>query len=109
MVAYSFSILILDYFAYVRNGGIIIRRISEYEDEEIVVIDGKWKLNGWVTEQKCYKCKEYLIYFDKYDSTFCLDCNSWRESKCSDSTCEFCSVRPKTPLYEFRNGKMEEE
>lgn len=39
-----------------------------------------------------------LYYYDKYDSTFCIQCNDWETKCCGDSDCQFCNSRPIRPL-----------
>jgi hypothetical protein len=34
----------------------------------------------------------------EYDAYYCKSCNEWLESKCDDPTCEFCTIRPATPI-----------
>ncbi len=39
-----------------------------------------------------------VVYSEKYDAHYNKDKNVWLDDKCSDSTCEFCTTRPETPL-----------
>jgi hypothetical protein len=43
-------------------------------------------------------CKE--LYSEKYDAMYCETCNKWLEDPCDDPACEFCTVRPTTPVVE---------
>lgn len=59
---------------------------------------GNYELQGFVSDEKCTKCGQNKVYYDKYDTLFCPDCNVWLESRCSDPNCENCSTRPDKPL-----------
>jgi hypothetical protein len=48
------------------------------------------------------KCEHDSEYSDKYDAYFCGKCNSWLTPPCGDDSCDYCSTRPLTPLYDFR-------
>ena len=45
----------------------------------------------------CKICLDPLDYNDEHDSIFCPSCDEWRESSCSDPTCEYCLARPEKP------------
>lgn len=45
----------------------------------------------------CEQCGNELDYNDVYDVLYCANCNDWKESICSDPTCEYCISRPNTP------------
>lgn len=49
---------------------------------------------------ECISCKGRLSYNEKYDSYFCELCNKWKEDKCGDDACHFCSDRPQKPSME---------
>lgn len=69
------------------------------EVDSKVIIDG-FEFYGQIEQEKCCStCKFNLIYYDEYDAYFCLKCNRWIESKCSDTSCKYCSKRPGKPLY----------
>lgn len=71
--------------------------------DDLVIIDG-FEIYGHVDQGKsCSKCKFHLVYYEKYDSYFCPNCNSWTESKCSDPDCEYCQHRPIKPLLQKEN------
>lgn len=46
----------------------------------------------------CEKCKDEREYIENFDAYACRSCNSWLESQCGDSTCEFCVGRPEFPF-----------
>ena len=65
----------------------------------------RWLLNGSISTHRCIECDGPLLYFDKYDALCCPRCNIWNDSKCSDTSCDFCTSRPETPdmgLYEAK-------
>lgn len=72
-------------------------KIIEYNNSEKAIIDNL-KIDGFVTGKKCSKCNNKLIYYKKYDSHFCANCNEWTEKSCGDPNCEFCANRPNRPL-----------
>ena len=39
----------------------------------------------------------------QYDAYYCTTCFEWLETKCSDPTCEFCSVRPEKAPHDHDN------
>lgn len=43
-------------------------------------------------------CNSKKEYSEQYDCYYCQPCNKWTEDKCDDVECEFCSIRPNTPL-----------
>ena len=45
----------------------------------------------------CPDCLETLAYNDEFDSIYCEACDEWRDSPCTDPSCEYCSIRPKKP------------
>ncbi|WP_200804873.1 hypothetical protein [Anaerosalibacter sp. Marseille-P3206] len=55
-------------------------KIIESNNSEEVIIDNL-KIDGFVTDKKCSKCNNKLIYYKKYDSYFCANCNEWTEKK----------------------------
>ncbi|AVK84272.1 hypothetical protein C3943_12180 [Lysinibacillus sp. B2A1] len=68
------------------------------EDGYKVIIDN-FVFDGQVEQDNfCTKCKFNLVYYDDFDAYFCPKCNSWIESKCSDSKCKYCFKRPEKPL-----------
>ena len=46
---------------------------------------------------RCEECGENLLYFFAYDASCCPHCDAWKEKKCGDTKCEFCSTRPHSP------------
>lgn len=50
---------------------------------------------------KCETCDSEVEYTEKYDTYYCKSCNTWLESKCDDSNCEYCATRPATPDLTF--------
>jgi methionyl-tRNA synthetase len=48
--------------------------------------------------RKHKECGDNLEYSEKYDCLYCVKCNEWLESRCSDSTCDFCKDRPEKPV-----------
>ena len=47
---------------------------------------------------KCKNCERKIFYNNKYDAYYCKSCNIWLEPKCGDKRCEFCSIRPVSPI-----------
>ena len=72
-------------------------KIIEDEENGIVIIDSL-RIDGFVCDDICPNCKNYKIMHEKYDAIFCAYCNEWRETKCSDPKCEYCTTRPEKPL-----------
>jgi predicted RNA-binding Zn-ribbon protein involved in translation (DUF1610 family) len=48
--------------------------------------------------KNCTTCNSVIIRNNKFDAYYCKNCNEWKEKKCMDSSCKFCSVRPEKPL-----------
>lgn len=68
------------------------------EKDGQVIIDS-FELYGQIEQHNfCSQCKSNLVYYDKFDTYFCPNCNSWTESKCSDPQCKYCPSRPEYPL-----------
>lgn len=40
----------------------------------------------------------FTIVSYEYDAVCCALCNVWLDTSCQDPDCEFCSIRPSTPL-----------
>jgi len=74
-----------------------IIKIIEDENSGEVIIDNI-RIGGFIYDEKCKKCNNFLVYYEKYDAFFCAYCNEWVESKCRDKECEFCKSRPEKPL-----------
>lgn len=53
--------------------------------------------NAQELSEICHVCFTSLDYHDDYDAAFCPSCDEWREEICTDTTCEYCLVRPKKP------------
>ena len=45
----------------------------------------------------CDVCGTEKNYNSKYDSYYCILCNTWLEKTCSDPDCDFCVQRPEKP------------
>lgn len=76
-------------------------KINVIKKERKIILDNKWIIGGVVLDTRCYECKNNLLYFDKYDSDFCPECNIWVSPTCEDDNCPYCKKRPQTPLHEF--------
>jgi len=72
-------------------------KIIEDIDKEEVIINGI-RIEGFITDEKCLKCGNFLILYKKYDSYFCAYCNEWTEGRCGDPNCFYCNDRPEKPL-----------
>lgn len=48
-------------------------------------------------EEKCQNCGGHISLSENYDAKYCLSCDVWKESACSDSDCNFCVNRPSKP------------
>lgn len=59
--------------------------------------DVDWDAANPVSAYKCLICGGKTIHIEKYDAYACLECNVWREDRCKDNQCEFCSSRPEFP------------
>lgn len=67
------------------------------EAEELSIFGVKY--NGFIADdQGCSNCQGPIIYSHDFDATFCPSCNEWKESTCSEPNCDYCQMRPKTPL-----------
>jgi hypothetical protein len=47
---------------------------------------------------RCNRCGQAVDYCSELDASFRPKCNRWREDKCRDPRCQFCSQRPARPL-----------
>lgn len=72
-------------------------RIFEDDDTCEVVIGDK-RIDGFIFDEKCKKCSNFIIHYEKYDAFFCAYCNEWTEKACGDPDCEYCKNRPEKPL-----------
>lgn len=75
-------------------------KVIEDNDTCEVIIDDKLidGFKGFICDEKCKKCNNPLIYYEKYDAFFCAYCNEWVEEKCENPYCEYCKNRPDRPL-----------
>ena len=48
--------------------------------------------------RRCVIHKIRLAYNSEFDCYYCSKCNDWKEPKCSDLECHFCTKRPEKPL-----------
>lgn len=46
----------------------------------------------------CDKHNIETFYHEGYDAHFCVLCNEWTETQCSDKHCNFCYLRPCQPI-----------
>lgn len=74
-----------------------MRTITEDRPNDLVTIDDV-SISGWLEDGECAACSQRLVFYEKYDSLFCAQCNEWQSSKCSDHNCTYCSGRPHKPL-----------
>lgn len=65
----------------------------------------KWRNVGAFCQQVCDVCNEPLLMYYEFDALCCPRCNTWKENKCSDPSCEFCSLRPDYPSAALLNAK----
>lgn len=72
-------------------------RIIEDDNTCEVLIDDI-RIEGFIHDEKCKKCNNFIIHHEKYDAYFCAYCNEWLEEKCGDPHCEYCKSRPDRPL-----------
>ena len=72
-------------------------KIFEDDDSCDVIIDGT-RIEGYIFDEKCKKCGNFIIYYDRYDAFFCAYCNMWTNQQCGDVDCEYCKNRPEKPL-----------
>lgn len=56
---------------------------------------------------RCRICSGHLIYVFQYDAICCSVCNEWKEKKCGDPNCSYCSQRPDTPAECLMDVKQE--
>ncbi len=75
--------------------------IEDFETDEVIIDD--IRIAGFISDDKCSICDNYLIYYEKYDAFFCAYCNEWTGFKCSDNNCEFCKDRPERPFDRYFN------
>jgi hypothetical protein len=75
----------------------------ELTDEKVESIEGVFFANnGKIISRMelpnhCPDCLDTLAYNDEFDSIYCEDCDEWRDSPCTDPSCEYCSIRPEKP------------
>jgi len=75
-----------------------VKIIEDIDKNEVIIND--IRIEGSIADEKCPKCNNFLILYEKYDSYFCAYCNEWTERKCSDPDCFFfVRIDPKN-LYE---------
>ena len=60
--------------------------------------------------KKCKNCgSRSYAYSELYDAYYCKECCCWKEDKCSESDCDFCSKRPSTAIkvanHRFKRGR----
>lgn len=68
------------------------------EKNDLVIIDDV-EIEGFIDKEQCCSiCKFNLVYYEYFDAYFCPNCNSWTESKCGDTDCDYCPNRPEKPL-----------
>ena len=56
-------------------------------------------------QELCFKCKEIILYSEKYDAYYCGGCNIWLSLRCDDLFCTYCRKRPTRPLTKKDNVK----
>lgn len=67
--------------------------------KDLSAIRRRWTKHGSWLSGECPQCGERkLFYYDKFDATCCLGCNTWLMKTCGDPNCPFCAARPETPL-----------
>jgi hypothetical protein len=59
---------------------------------------GNQIITGFIREEKCDKCSNFLVYNDIFDADFCPDCNEWKDIRCPDTNCDTCKSRPSKPV-----------
>ena len=59
----------------------------EFEREDVYIVEGTCPFCG---EESVALCEEY-------DSEFCVECDRWLETACTDPFCRFCAKRPARP------------
>lgn len=74
-----------------------MRIIEDINNDEVIIND--IRIEGFIADDKCSKCGNFLIMYKKYDSYFCAYCNEWTERKCGDPYCFFVRIDQKS-LYE---------
>jgi hypothetical protein len=68
------------------------------EERNILINDFVYVGGAPEPQNFCSSCKYQIYYYDKYDASFCLQCNRWIEDKCNDENCNYCNSRPMKPL-----------
>lgn len=48
------------------------------EEEDWIVIDGV-KVEGHITDERCFSCDHHPVYHETDDLYFCTFCNRWTE------------------------------
>jgi hypothetical protein len=56
----------------------------------------------------CDKCGEELSYSVEDDCLYCESCNEWKEKKCGDSDCTFCTNRSEKPSARLQEQSLQE-
>ena len=72
--------------------------VLEINNDNVVLIDNRIRINGFISKDRCPNCDNLQIYSDEYDALFCAFCNVWLEPKCSKPNCEQCAKRAEKPL-----------
>lgn len=76
----------------------VLQTAVEKEPFEGIFLAKNRKIIDWVElPNHCPDCLEILSYNDEFDSTYCSDCDEWRDVPCEDPNCEFCEARPEKP------------
>lgn len=45
----------------------------------------------------CEKCGTNLVLHEDLDTYSCDKCDEWKDTKCKDADCHYCSKRPAKP------------
>ncbi len=54
--------------------------------------------NLYDVEEKCPCCGDETVFICiEFDAKFCIKCDKWLESQCSDPMCSYCANRPTKP------------
>lgn len=49
--------------------------------------------------KSCASCSSTLLYNERWDCYYCINCDTWSETKCGNKECFYCVGRPKNPTH----------
>ncbi|MDW7650140.1 MAG: hypothetical protein SCK29_01955 [Bacillota bacterium] len=68
----------------------MMKFIEDEHNSEVIL--GNIRIRGFISDEKCRKCNNVLIYYERHDALFCAECNKWVEKKCGDLTASIVTL-----------------